>query len=67
LTSIVCHVDLTSRLRVFNMMIAELEEFVEPAKSVELNELIELREFRNSEKNARLYFDAFKYLIDLFL
>jgi len=49
------------------MMIAELEEFVESAKSVELNEFIELREFRNSEKNARLYFNAFEYLIDLFL
>ncbi len=49
------------------MMIAELEEFVESAKSVEFNELIELREFRNSERNARLYFDAFEYLIDLFL
>jgi len=48
-------------------MIAELEEFVEFAKSVELNELIELREFRNSERNARLYFDAFEYLINLFL
>jgi len=33
-------------------MIAELEEFVESAKFVELNELIELRKFRNSEKNA---------------
>jgi len=49
------------------MMIAELEEFVESAKSVELNEFIELREFRNSKKDARLYFDAFKYLINLFL
>jgi len=49
------------------MMIAELEEFVESAKSVELNEFIELRKFRNSERDARLYFDTFKYLIDLFL
>jgi len=49
------------------MTIAELEEFVESAKSVELNEFIELKEFRNSERDVRLYFDAFKYLIDLFL
>ncbi len=49
------------------MMIAELEEFVESAKSVELNEFIELTEFKNSEKNVWLYFNAFKYLIDLFL
>jgi len=34
------------------MMIAELEEFVESAKSVELNEFIELTEFKNSEKNV---------------
>jgi len=49
------------------MMIAELEEFIEFAKSVELNEFIELREFRNSEKSARLYFNTFEYLINLFL
>ena len=48
-------------------MIAELEEFVESAESVELNELIKLREFRNSERDVQLYFDAFEYLIDLFL
>jgi len=34
------------------MMIAELEEFIESAKSVELNEFIELREFRNNERDA---------------
>jgi len=33
-------------------MIAELKEFIESAKSVELNEFIELKEFRNSERNA---------------
>jgi len=49
------------------MMIAELKKFIESAKSVELNEFVELREFRNSEKSARLYFNAFEYLIDLFL
>jgi len=49
------------------MMIAELEELVESAESVELNELIKLREFRNSERGVQLYFDAFEYLIDLFL
>ena len=48
-------------------MIVELEEFVESTKSVELNEFIELRKFRNSKRNAWLYFDTFKYLIDLFL
>ncbi len=48
-------------------MIAELEEFIEFAKSVELNEFIKLKEFRNSERDAWLYFDAFEYLIDLFL
>jgi len=52
LTSIICHVDSTSRLRVFNMIIAELEEFIESMKSVKLNEFIELREFRNSERDA---------------
>jgi len=49
------------------MMIAELEEFVESAKSVELNEFIKLRKFENSERSACLYFNAFEYLIDLFL
>jgi hypothetical protein len=34
------------------MMIAELEEFIEFAKSVELNEFIKLKEFRNSERDA---------------
>jgi len=34
------------------MMITELKEFVESAKSVEFNEFIELREFRNSEKSV---------------
>jgi len=34
------------------MMIVELKEFVESMKSIELNEFIELREFRNSEKSA---------------
>jgi len=34
------------------MMIAELEEFVEFAKSVELNKFIEFKEFKNSERNA---------------
>jgi hypothetical protein len=34
------------------MMIVELEEFVESTKSVELNEFIELRKFRNSKRNA---------------
>jgi len=34
------------------MMLVELEEFVESTKSVELNEFIELKEFRNSEKNV---------------
>jgi len=34
------------------MMIAELEEFVESMKSVELNKFIELKEFRNSERDA---------------
>jgi hypothetical protein len=34
------------------MMLVELKEFVESTKSVELNEFIKLREFRNSEKNV---------------
>jgi len=33
-------------------MIIEFKEFVESAKSVELNKLIELKEFRNSKRNA---------------
>jgi len=34
------------------MMTAELKEFVESTKSIELNEFIELREFRNNERSA---------------
>jgi len=34
------------------MMLVELKEFVESMKSVEFNKFIELREFRNSERNA---------------
>jgi hypothetical protein len=34
------------------MMLVELKEFVESTKSVELSEFIELKEFRNSEKDA---------------
>jgi len=49
------------------MMLVEFKEFVEFTKSVEFNEFVELKEFRNSEKSARLYFNAFKYLINLFL
>jgi len=49
------------------MMIAELKKFVESAKSVELNEFIEFKEFENSERNVQLYFNTFKYLINLFL
>jgi len=67
LTSIICHVDSTFQLRVFNTTLVELEEFVESTKSVELNEFVELKEFRNSERDVQLYFNAFKYLIDLFL
>jgi len=33
------------------MMFVELEEFIDSTKSVELNEFIELEEFRNSERN----------------
>ncbi len=67
LTFIICHINSTFRLRVFNMMLVELEEFVESMKSVELNEFVKLKEFRNSKRNVQLYFNAFKYLIDLFL
>ena len=48
-------------------MIAELKKFVESTKSVEFNKFIELKEFRDSEKDMQLYFSAFEYLIDLFL
>jgi len=34
------------------MMLAELEEFIESTKSVELNKFVELKEFRNSERNV---------------
>jgi len=34
------------------MTFAELEEFIESTKSVELNEFVELKEFRNSERNV---------------
>jgi len=34
------------------MTLAELEEFIESTKSVELNEFVELKEFRNSERNV---------------
>jgi len=33
------------------MMFVELEEFIDSTKSVELNEFVELEEFRNSERN----------------
>ncbi len=49
------------------MMIAELEKLIEFMKSVEFNEFIELKEFRNSKRDAWLYFNIFKYLINLFL
>jgi len=49
------------------MMIVELEKFIEFMKFVELNEFIELREFRDSKKDVQLYFNAFEYLINLFL
>jgi len=48
-------------------MLVKLEEFVEFTKSVELSEFVELREFRNSERDVQLYFNVFKYLINLFL
>ena len=48
-------------------MIAEFKEFIEFMKFVELNEFIELKEYRNSERNVQLYFNIFKYLINLFL
>ena len=51
LTFIIYHVDSTFQLHIFNMMITEFEEFIESTKSVELNEFIELRKFRNSKKN----------------
>ena len=49
------------------MMSAELKEFIEFMKFVELNEFIERRKFRNSKKDAWLYFNTFEYLINLFL
>jgi len=39
-------------LTVFNIIIVELEEFIESTKSVEFNKFIKLKEFENSEKNA---------------
>jgi len=51
LTFIICYVDSTSRLRVFNMITVELEEFIDSTKFVELNKFVELKEFRNSERD----------------
>jgi len=36
------------------MMLVELEKFIESTKSVEFNEFVELKEFRNSERNVFL-------------
>jgi len=55
LTFITCHVDLsTSRLLVV------VETFIE------LTRFIELKKFKEKEKNEQLSFDASKYLINLF-
>jgi len=34
------------------MMLVKFKEFIESMKSVELNEFIELKEFKNSKKDA---------------
>ena len=50
--SIIYHVDSTFQLRIFNITIVKLKEFIESMKSVEFNEFIELREFRNNKKDV---------------
>jgi len=55
----ICQADLSAiQLRVFNMIVAELERFIESKKFIESEEFIEFKEFveskkfRDSKKNA---------------
>jgi len=63
----ICQADLSViQLHVFNMIVTELEkfieskEFVESEKFIESKEFVESKEFRDSKKNVRLYLDAFE-------
>ena len=65
---IICQADSSAiQLHVFNMIVAELEKFIESKEFVESEEFIESKEFRNSEKSVQLYLDISKYLNNLFL
>ncbi len=55
------------QLYVFNMIVAELERFIESKEFVEFEEFIESKEFKDNEKNVQLYLDVSEYLNDLFL
>jgi len=56
LISTICQADSSAiQLRVFSMIAAELERFIES------------KEFRDSEKNVQLYLNISEYLNDLFL
>ncbi len=57
----ICQADLSViQLHVFNMIVAELEKFIESKEFVESEKFIESKEFRDSKKNVRLYLDAFE-------
>jgi len=55
------------QLYVFNMIVVELERFIESKEFVEFEEFIESKEFKDNEKNVQLYLDVSEYLNDLFL
>ena len=40
------------QLHVFNMIVTELEKFIESKKFIESEEFIEFKEFKDSEKSA---------------
>ncbi len=53
LISTICQVDSSAiQLHVFNMIVAELERFIESKEFIESEEFIESKEFRDSEKSA---------------
>jgi len=68
LISTICQADSSAiQLRIFSMIVAELERFIESKEFVESEEFIESKEFKNSEKSVQLYLDISEYLNDLFL
>ncbi len=68
LISTICQADSSAiQLRVFSMIVTELERFIESKEFVESKKFIESKEFKDSEKNVQLYLNVSEYLNDLFL